>query len=84
MHNGLKTVPSHSKVITLLLHEAEARHKPAQVQVSDHNGPLFLQNLMAFAMGIDPMHPPTTAMPMIVEHDSNNFTVTLRYRRGLP
>jgi subtilisin family serine protease len=49
--------------------------------IYDRNGPLSIQNLMAFAMGIDPMHPPATAMPMIVEHDSNNYTVTLRYRR---
>ena len=48
----------------------------------DRNGPLDMQNLMAFAMGLDPLNSTAADMPAIVDHDPIGGTVTFRYRRA--
>lgn len=48
----------------------------------DTNGPLNLPNLLAYAMGLDPLVATNADLPMIGSHNTEEGTVSFHYRRA--
>ena len=49
---------------------------------ADTNGPLNLPNLLAYAMGLDPLAATSADLPALKSIDATNGTATIAYRRS--